>query len=111
MMGSGFHHGWNAAGGGGLMFLGGLVPLLVIGLLVFLAIRAFGGPNMHSMAPPSAYLPPVPPASPVPPAPPRETALDVAERRYANGDISRDEFLRIRDDLVGPSGGSTPTST
>jgi putative membrane protein len=28
-----------------------------------------------------------------------ETPLDVAQRRYANGEISRDEFLRIRDDL------------
>lgn len=97
MMGPGFHHGWNAMGGGGLMFLGGLIPLLLIGLVVFLAIRAFSGPGAHSMAPPTAYLPP----APTPPGPPRETALDVAERRYANGDITRDEFIRIRDDLAG----------
>jgi hypothetical protein len=107
MMGPGFHHGWNAVGGGGLMFLGGLIPLLLLGLLVFIAIRAFSGPNLHSMTPPPAYLPPPPP-----PAPLRETALELAERRYANGDISRDEFIRIRDDLAGPTGTpAAPTST
>ncbi len=28
-----------------------------------------------------------------------ETALEVAQRRYASGEISREEFQRIRDDL------------
>ena len=89
------------------MFLGGLIPLLLIGLLVFLAIRAFSGPGIHSMAPPpAAYLPP--PPSPIPP---RETALEVAERRYANGDITRDEFMRIRDDLTGQAGSPIAPST
>lgn len=109
MMGPGFDHGWMWGGAGGLMFLGGLIPLLLIGLIIFLAVRAFTGPNLHSMMPPPQYLPPAPP----PPAPHRETALEVAERRYANGDLSRDEFIRIRDDLVGGSTGgpAAPPST
>jgi len=33
-----------------------------------------------------------------------DDALDIARRRYASGEISRDEFRRIADDLRGHSG-------
>ncbi len=34
-------------------------------------------------------------------APPPEKPLDIARRRYAAGEISREEFLRIQEDLSG----------
>ena len=31
-----------------------------------------------------------------------ETPIQILERRYASGELDRDEFLRRRDDLTGP---------
>ncbi|MCC6238465.1 MAG: SHOCT domain-containing protein [Dehalococcoidia bacterium] len=92
-------HGSMWGGGWGFvpMLFGSVFPLLLLGLLVFLLVQAFSGQRA-----------PAPPAPGVLPPPPRgETAIEIAERRYAAGELSRDEFLRIREDLAG-SGGTTP---
>lgn len=36
-------------------------------------------------------------------ASPAETALQIAERRYASGEITRDEFEQLSHDLGGPT--------
>ncbi len=73
------------------MFLGGIFPLLLIGLLVFLVVQAFAGRQAPAVPPPG-FAPPPPPHR-------GETALEIAERRYAAGELSRDEFMRIREDM------------
>lgn len=74
----GFMHG----GGGGGWFMGGfgsLFGLLVIGLLVYLVIRLFQG------------------ATPGPGARrDREDSMEILKRKYANGEISTEEFRKIR---------------
>lgn len=84
-------HDWMWGWGFIPMFLGSIFPLLLIGLLVFLVVQAFGG-RQAPAAPPPGFAPP-------PPLTRGETALEIAERRYASGELSRDEFIRIRDDL------------
>ncbi len=96
MWGDGWGMGW---GFGWMMLLGGLVPLLFLGLLVFLVAQAMSAGRTAGRSVLSG----------APPAPPRhESALETAQRRYAAGEISREEFVRIRDDLgggtAGPSG-------
>lgn len=72
MMGYGF--------GGGM---GGLMPLLFMGVLVFVAVwivRSLQGRHeSRGETPPSA--------------------LDVLRRRYATGEIDREEYLRIKKEL------------
>ncbi len=97
MWGDGWGMGWGL---GWMMMLGGLVPLLFIGLLVFLGVQAIGGgrsTQAHVSRPHAA--------------PRQETALETAQRRYAAGEISRDEFVRIRDDLSGNAPGVAAQST
>jgi putative membrane protein len=54
------------------------------------------------------------PGRPQPPSPVRSAALDELELRYARGEVSRDEYLQRRADLLGASGttssGSAPTA-
>ena len=86
-------HGWMWGWGIIPMFVGGVFPLVLFGALIFLFVQAFSGRRAPLAAPPG--FPP-----PAPPAPSRvESALEIAERRYAAGELSRDEFIRIRDDL------------
>lgn len=54
-----------------------LVPILLVVLLVYAL-----NPNMHHHGH-------------------HENSEDILERRYARGDISRDEYLRMKDDLAG----------
>lgn len=106
MMWDAWDGGWSWGWGMGLMMVfGWLVPLLLLGLIVYAVVqvadRGRGGAVVYS--------PPQPGAPPAPPAVGRaETPLDVAQRRYASGEISREEFVRIRDDLGG--GGGAPAA-
>ncbi len=89
MWDAGWSSGWGwGLGMGWMMLFGGLLPLLVLGLIVYLVAQAADRGRS------AGYLP-------GPPVAPRETPLEVAERRYAAGEISREEFTRIRDDLGG----------
>lgn len=97
---------WDGAWGWGMgwmMLIGWLVPLLLLGLIVYAVVQVADRGRGGAVA----YSPPQPGAPAAPPVPGRaETPLDVAQRRYASGEISREEFVRLRDDLAGGGGGA-----
>lgn len=80
----GWFWGWNGSMGAGMMGFGSgwmwlmmLVPILLVVVLVY----ALAGNRNAERAP--------------------NDALATADRRYAAGEISREEFLRIKEDLKG----------
>lgn len=75
--------GWGM--GWGAMFM--VLPALLLVLLLMAVLGAF-----RSSGTPPAYAPPPPLAT---------SAIDVLNARYARGEISRDEYHRIREDLEG----------
>jgi putative membrane protein len=83
-----YNHGWMFDGGFGMLF-GGLwmilvllIPLLLLAaLLRYLFTKSRGDGGRES-------------------APARQTPLDVLKEVYARGEISREEFLQKRDDLL-----------
>lgn len=84
--------GWDAPWWQGL--LGGLIPMLfliALGVLVVWAVLRMA----------ERRLPPSPAALP-PAGPPRDPALEQARLRYARGELSREEYLRVSADLGGP---------
>ena len=66
-------HGWFMGG------FGSLFGLLLIGLLIFWVIRLFQGAGADSSARRD-----------------REDSMEILKRKYANGDISTEEFRKIR---------------
>ena len=73
---------WAAQEGmGWWMLFGGVFWLLLIGALVYLFSSAFG----RGTEPPAGRL---------------ETPLEVAKRRLAAGEISHEDYERIRDTLT-----------
>lgn len=92
----------------GLSVLHAVLMIAFLAVLVLLAIWLIA--NIRRAHPESRMLPP---ASPMPPAPPMPQALQdpavrEARMRYARGEISSEEFLKITTDLGGapPSAGS-----
>lgn len=84
MMGGGF-----SAGGNWVLFVGVFVVLGVGGLLYLLLV-------------PGAVQPVIPPPYPHPEwgyPPPEMTSLQILDARYARGEMSRDDYLRMRQDL------------
>lgn len=83
MMGAGMDWGW------GWMFSGGLMMLLFWGTLIVLVVLAArglgGGRRSEASTPPHAEA--------------RQTPLEIAQARYAKGEISRDEYETLRHDL------------
>lgn len=83
-----YDHGWMFGGGMGMMF-GGIwmilswivFLLLIIALLKYLFSKPQGGSH---------------PAS----RPGEKTAIDLLKEAYALGEISREEYLQKRDDLL-----------
>jgi len=76
--------GWGMMGWGAIFMV---VPLLVLILVLVLALGAFR-PREHV----PLYAPPPPSAA---------TALETLNVRYARGEISQEEYQRIRADLEG----------
>ena len=76
--------GWGMMGWGAIFMV---VPLLVLFLVVILALGA-----SRPREPVPRYAPPPSSAG---------TALETLNARYARGEISREEYLRIRADLEG----------
>jgi uncharacterized membrane protein len=66
-------------GGATLVFFGALLTLIGLGAFAY----AFGSRGREGSRRPSAT----------------ESALDTLKRRYVNGQIQRDEFLRMKRDL------------
>ncbi len=62
-------------GGGGMMFLWWVLPVIGIVFLVKWVMQQNSGPD------------------------PRKSPLDIIKERYARGDISKEEFERLKQDL------------
>ncbi|MGD1060427.1 MAG: hypothetical protein ABR879_03105 [Methanomassiliicoccales archaeon] len=86
-LGSGYH--WWPMGGLGWVFL--LIPLTFLSLMFVLVVLAASRPTMWR----SYGWPPCGPWARFD----RHGAESVLEERYARGDISREEYMRIRNDL------------
>ena len=79
---------WDGHDGmGWWMLFGGLLWIVFILAVVFIAARVAGGTAGGGA---SATRPQLPS---------NETPLDIVRRRYASGEISREEFEQIRRDL------------
>lgn len=77
---------WGASEGmGWWMVFGSVVWVVLVGIMVFLFARTFGGPARSHEPPPPASRP--------------DTPLEIARRRYASGEITEEEFRRLRDNL------------
>lgn len=77
---------WHAHDGmGWWMLFGGILWLVFLGTIIFFIVYALGGTRSG------------------PRRPEEDDALEIARRRYARGDISREEFEQIRRDLTGRS--------
>jgi uncharacterized membrane protein len=92
----GWGHGSDV--GGWFMFLGMvLVTIAIIFVVVYLIRMSSGTTTTHGSgaAPTIGALPQVPP----PPQTPAESPRDIVKRRYAAGEIDRDTYVRMLDDL------------
>lgn len=68
---------WSFGGGIGMMILSAVVPIAIIVLAVFL-FRRFGRADRGSSA---------------------STSMEVLKRRYARGELSKEEFLEMKKTL------------
>jgi len=91
----------------------GLIPLLLIGLVIWVVVQATRrrDDSSHTVSPamsqaqwappsgasPSAGMPPAAGPGGVGPAP--SSALAILEERYARGEMDRDDFLARKQDL------------
>lgn len=84
--------------GGWVMMIGMVIFWVAVVVLIVWAVRAWGGGARQMPAPP--------PQLQAPPAPsqwtPAEDAVTVVKRRYAAGEIDRDEYLQKLHDLGAP---------
>lgn len=77
---------WHTGSGmGWWMLFGGVMWLVVVGLIVYVAARLCSAPMPHANARPESA---------------ENNAMEIARRRYANGELTRDEFVRLYDDLT-----------
>lgn len=73
---------WHTgAGMGWWMVFGGFLWLIFWGTLVYFFVSLVRGPQLDTREK-------------------RDDPIDIAKRRYASGQITRDEYERIRDDLA-----------
>lgn len=75
---------WNSGGWFwmGIMMVGGLIIFAVVIYLLFKGVSSPGSGGTTTLSPG------------------KETPLDIAKRRYASGEITREEFERIKQDLA-----------
>lgn len=83
------------------MFWSVLLLVLVAALVGFLVWMVVSGRN-KSVPASSAPLPPASPTRPI------DGALEHARMRYARGEMSREEYLQVVQDLGGPAPPVTP---
>ena len=92
---------WHDGGGGWWWFIFPIIFMVFIMIMMFWMMRGggpmgmMGGGHRHGTDGETAG----PARSSRDGSGPRETPLEVAQRRYASGEIRREEYERIRDDL------------
>lgn len=77
---------------GGFIWMMMLFPVILIVLIVVLIVAIANGSRRQAQPPAPAFIPV-----------PQRNALEILERRYANGEVTRAEYLRMRGDLSGKS--------
>jgi putative membrane protein len=100
MMGSGFGWGGNGILGGLSMFFMGLIPLLVVGLIVWAIVEATRRRDpvaLHATQTPTVAPSHV--ATQASPTTVASAARALLDERYARGEMGRDEYLERRGDL------------
>ncbi len=88
--------------GGWLMFFGMIATTVAVVLLVVFLIRqasGSGGAGSAGAAGTGQTLQQQPTAAPQYPVPAAESPQDILKRRYANGEIEREEYLQKLQDL------------
>ena len=99
-------HGWYWDGGwwgGWVMMVGMVVFWAVVIFLIVWVVRSFLAPSRREQAPPA---PGVAAQAPPPALPADGEALAILQRRYAAGEIEREEYLqKVRDLGVPPGAG------
>lgn len=93
----------------GMGWFGGLLWVLLFAVLVGLlawAIVSFAGHrhdggHLAGAAPPAPPLPTTPPLPPPGWGPARDDALNTARIRYARGELDREQYFRVVEDLTG----------
>ncbi len=87
--------GWHGFGGGGMflmmvmmaLFWGGLIILAIMGIWAFSRSRHGLWRAHHRHGPWDSY------------SRPRNNALDILKKRYASGEITREQYEEMRDDI------------
>lgn len=69
----------------------GLVPILVLVVLAAVVFMLLGRGRSRTLGPDHGYEPQDRPAS--------ESALDILKRRYAKGEISKEDFEQMKKDI------------
>jgi hypothetical protein len=101
---------WMFGPGYGVGFLGGLFWVIVFAALIGLIAWAVSRLWVHEHPPAGPYSPTMP-GPPMAWGPPRDDALNAARVRYARGEIDREQYFRVVEDLTGvprPAGAGWP---
>ena len=80
---------WGMHGSGGWWILGGAVMMLGMGAMMWMMMRGMGGGSSQRSSAPSE-----PPDT-------TQSALEILERRFAQGEISVEEYRERREILAG----------